>query len=103
MKKLLLCVLIFYSLIGVCATPDAILKYVPEELQNLSEGLTSAEAKERFKDKLMTIAQDESTSVVYGMPKEAAAIGAAYIIERLQDIPSVLVKLSKKMTVRKSS
>jgi two-component system chemotaxis response regulator CheB len=34
-----------------------------------------------------TIAQDEETSVVYGMPKEAARIGAAERVLALQDIP----------------
>jgi two-component system chemotaxis response regulator CheB len=34
----------------------------------------------------LTIAQDESTSVIYGMPREAALIGAATHILRLGDI-----------------
>lgn len=39
-----------------------------------------------------TIAQDEETSVVYGMPKEAAAIGAVNIIAPLDKIPQILVE-----------
>jgi two-component system chemotaxis response regulator CheB len=34
----------------------------------------------------MTIAQDESTSVIYGMPREAARLGAAVEVLRLGDI-----------------
>lgn len=37
-----------------------------------------------------TIAQDEATSVVYGMPREAALIGAAVQILPLQDIGAAL-------------
>jgi two-component system, chemotaxis family, response regulator WspF len=39
-----------------------------------------------------TVAQDESTSVLYGMPKAAAQIGAACEILRLHDIPTSLRK-----------
>jgi two-component system chemotaxis response regulator CheB len=34
-----------------------------------------------------TIAQDEATSVVFGMPREAAKIGAAQYILPLQEMP----------------
>ncbi len=40
-----------------------------------------------------TIAQDEKTSVVYGMPKEAAAIGAVDRILALDRIPGALLEL----------
>lgn len=40
-----------------------------------------------------TIAQDEKTSVVYGMPKEAAAIGAVDRILGLDRIPGALLEL----------
>lgn len=44
----------------------------------------------------VTIAQDESSSVVYGMPKEAARIGAADLILGLNEIPTyVIAKLNK--------
>ncbi len=39
-----------------------------------------------------TIAQDEATSAIYGMPKQAAAIGAAVEILPLQEIASALKK-----------
>ena len=38
-----------------------------------------------------TIAQDEKSSVVYGMPKEAAAIGAAMKIAPLEKIPQIII------------
>lgn len=37
-----------------------------------------------------TIAQDEATSIVYGMPREAALLGAAQHIAALPEIPAVL-------------
>jgi chemotaxis response regulator CheB len=37
------------------------------------------------------------------MPKEAIAIGAASYVEKLYDISSALIKLSKKIAVSKSS
>jgi len=39
-----------------------------------------------------TIAQDESTCVVYGMPKSAVNIGAIDIIAPLQDITTEILK-----------
>lgn len=39
-----------------------------------------------------TIAQDKATSVVYGMPGEAAAIGAAEVVLPLDDIGAQLVR-----------
>lgn len=41
-----------------------------------------------------TIAQDEYTSVVFGMPKEAIAIGAADYVEPLGDIADRIVQLT---------
>jgi two-component system chemotaxis response regulator CheB len=41
----------------------------------------------------VTIAQDEATSVIYGMPREAALLGAAVHILRLGDIAPRLVCL----------
>jgi two-component system chemotaxis response regulator CheB len=40
-----------------------------------------------------TIAQDEATSVIYGMPREAASIGAAQSILALEEIGSQIAKL----------
>jgi two-component system chemotaxis response regulator CheB len=42
---------------------------------------------EMKKNGAYNIAQDEATSVVYGMPKEAAALGACHEIMSLQEIP----------------
>jgi two-component system chemotaxis response regulator CheB len=41
----------------------------------------------------VTIAQDEGTSVVYGMPREAAMLGAAQHILRLGDIAARIAAL----------
>jgi two-component system chemotaxis response regulator CheB len=41
----------------------------------------------------LTIAQDESTSVIYGMPREAVLLGAAAQILRLDEIAGRLVSL----------
>jgi len=38
-----------------------------------------------------TIAQDEASSIVYGMPREAVAINAANQILSLTDMPSKLI------------
>ncbi len=44
-----------------------------------------------------TVAQDEATCVVYGMPKEAVKLGAVDRILPLQDIPSaILGRISRK-------
>lgn len=40
-----------------------------------------------------TVAQDEATSVVFGMPKEAIALGAAGAILPIQEIAAALVRL----------
>ena len=40
-----------------------------------------------------TIAQDETTSVVYGMPREAVALGAAMHVLRLDEIATHLAAL----------
>jgi two-component system chemotaxis response regulator CheB len=45
----------------------------------------------------LTIAQDEASSVVYGMPKEAARIGAADAIKPLLDIPQHWLDLMSKI------
>jgi two-component system chemotaxis response regulator CheB len=42
-----------------------------------------------------TIAQDESTSVVFGMPKEAILLGAAEQVLPLEKIASVLGALAR--------
>lgn len=44
----------------------------------------------------VTIAQDESTSVVYGMPREAALLGAAEHVARLPDVPGLLERYARK-------
>jgi len=43
-----------------------------------------------------TIAQDESTCVVFGMPKEAIARGGASHVAPLQDIPRLCLELAQR-------
>ena len=50
-----------------------------------------------------TIAQDEATSVVWGMPREAVAIGAALQVMGLHEIPGRLRALAESMDVTRSS
>ena len=58
-----------------------------------AQGLLSMKEKGAY-----TIAQDEATSVVYGMPKEAAKLGAAEEILPLQVIPNAIInQMAKKM------
>src|SRR4030095_4764496 len=45
-----------------------------------------------------TLAQDEATSVVFGMPKAAAALGAAGVVAPLDEIASELLKLAADST-----
>jgi two-component system chemotaxis response regulator CheB len=40
-----------------------------------------------------TIAQDEHTCVIFGMPKEAIKLGAVDHVVPLQEIPSQILKL----------
>jgi two-component system chemotaxis response regulator CheB len=44
-----------------------------------------------------TIAQDEKTSTVYGMPKEAADIGAAEKIVGLDEVSKLMISLTRSM------
>jgi two-component system, chemotaxis family, protein-glutamate methylesterase/glutaminase len=50
-----------------------------------------------------TIAQDEETSVVWGMPGEAVAIGAAQRVLPLPEIAGAVCKLSESMDLTKKS
>jgi two-component system chemotaxis response regulator CheB len=53
----------------------------------------AAELKRLREAGAVTIAQDESSSVVYGMPKQAALIGAALHVQPPQDIARTLTAL----------
>jgi two-component system chemotaxis response regulator CheB len=50
-----------------------------------------------------TIAQDEATSVVWGMPREAVALGAAGQVLALQDIAAKVRALAESMDVTRSA
>ncbi|WP_434937931.1 protein-glutamate methylesterase/protein-glutamine glutaminase [Shewanella sp. HL-SH8] len=45
----------------------------------------------------ITIAQDEASSVIFGMPKAAIDLGAAQMILSLQDIPSQIVQIINRL------
>jgi two-component system chemotaxis response regulator CheB len=45
----------------------------------------------------VTVAQDEKSSVVWGMPGEAVKRGAAQKVLALEQIPSMLVAVVKEM------
>ncbi|MGO4518022.1 chemotaxis response regulator protein-glutamate methylesterase [Terriglobus sp. 2YAB30_2] len=51
----------------------------------------------------VTIAQDENTSIVYGMPKEAARIGAAAMTLPLEKIAGEIVRQISQPFVRKAA
>ena len=50
-----------------------------------------------------TIAQDEATCVVWGMPREAVALGAAVQVMGLHEIPARLRALAESMDVTRSA
>lgn len=58
---------------------------------------------ELHKAGVKTIAQDEYTSVVFGMPKEAIAIGAADYVEPLHEIAGRIVQLTHEKSHRKAT
>jgi len=43
-----------------------------------------------------TVVQDEATSVVYGMPRAAAEVGAAEVVRPIQEIGGELLKVCSK-------
>jgi two-component system chemotaxis response regulator CheB len=43
-----------------------------------------------------TLAQDEASSVVFGMPKEAIALGAVDEVVQLRHIPSLVLKRAER-------
>ncbi|HEX15779.1 MAG TPA: chemotaxis protein CheB, partial [Deltaproteobacteria bacterium] len=40
-----------------------------------------------------TIAQDEATSVIFGMPREAIKLGAAEVVVPLEEIPKTIMRM----------
>jgi len=50
-----------------------------------------------------TVAQDEATSVVWGMPGEAVSIGAAEDVVSIDDMASCLLALAERMDVTKQA
>ena len=59
-------------------------------------GRDGANGLKTLRDKgFRTIAQDQATSAIYGMPKQAAAIGAAVDVLPLERIGAELEKFSR--------
>jgi two-component system chemotaxis response regulator CheB len=56
-----------------------------------SEGLQAIYGRDGI-----TIAQSESTCVVYGMPKEAVALGVVKHVVDLDDMPAMFMQLAEK-------
>ncbi len=52
--------------------------------------------KEMFDAGAKTIAQDEATCVVYGMPKEAVAAGGVQKVLPLDKVPTAIVRSFKR-------
>jgi two-component system chemotaxis response regulator CheB len=50
----------------------------------------------------LTIAQDESTSVIYGMPREAVLLGAAQHVLRIEEIGPAIASLTRDIAARGS-
>ncbi|MCA0201793.1 MAG: chemotaxis-specific protein-glutamate methyltransferase CheB [Proteobacteria bacterium] len=48
----------------------------------------------------LTIAQDESTSVIYGMPREAVLLGAAQHVLRIEEIGPAIASLTRDKAAR---
>lgn len=57
-------------------------------------GRDGAQGLKEMKDNgAITIGQDEASSVVYGMPKEAALLGAVDHVASLKDIPRKILEM----------
>jgi two-component system chemotaxis response regulator CheB len=50
-----------------------------------------------------TIAQDEGSSIVFGMPREAIALGAAQVVTPLAEVASTLDKMARKSNADRRS
>jgi two-component system chemotaxis response regulator CheB len=49
-----------------------------------------------------TVAQDEASCVVFGMPKEAIALGAVMHTESLENIPRLIIDYGRRPAVVKA-
>jgi two-component system chemotaxis response regulator CheB len=67
-------------------------------------GVDGAAGLKRLKDQgARTIVQDEASSAVFGMPKEAIRLGAADIISSLDQIPGALLRLIRETGVKRQA
>jgi two-component system, chemotaxis family, protein-glutamate methylesterase/glutaminase len=76
--------------VAQCAGPNAIGVVLTGMGDDGARGL-----KEMLQGGAQTAAQDEASCVVYGMPKEAARIGAAQHIVSLDDLPDWLMNAAR--------
>jgi two-component system, chemotaxis family, protein-glutamate methylesterase/glutaminase len=76
--------------VAQCAGPNAIGVVLTGMGDDGAKGL-----KEMLQSGAQTAAQDEASCVVYGMPKEAARIGAAQHIVSLDDMPDWLMNAAR--------
>jgi two-component system chemotaxis response regulator CheB len=87
-----------------CPSVDVLFKSVAMEAgRNASAGLLTGMGRDGAAGLLAirvaggrTLAQDETTSVVYGMPCAAHQLGAAEIVAPLEKIPALLVGALRK-------
>jgi two-component system chemotaxis response regulator CheB len=77
--------------VAQCAGPNAIGVVLTGMGDDGAKGL-----KEMLNAGARTAAQDEASSVVYGMPKEAARIGAAQHIVSLEDMADWMMSAARK-------
>lgn len=65
-------------------------------------GADGARMMKRLRDQgARTIGQDEATSVVYGMPREAAKMGAVEFVKPLGEVASTIIKLVSEVSTKK--
>lgn len=77
---------VLFQSVATCAGSNAIGVILTGMGQDGAQGLLAMRKAGAF-----TIAQDEDSCVVYGMPKEAVEIGAAMQVVSLDDLPHVLI------------
>jgi len=81
---------VLFKSVALCAEKNAIGIILTGMGKDGAVGLLEMKLKGAY-----TIAQDEETSIVYGMPKEAVNLGAAIVTVPLSDIPSAILKALK--------
>ncbi len=83
---------VMFDSVAACAGKDAVGIILTGMGRDGAAGLLKIRRNGCF-----TIGQDESTCVVYGMPKEAYMMGAVAHQDRLENIPGVLLSYLSKI------